>query len=220
MHFLVYWAFINITSKFAILLRQMVQNGYAKCLRRTLSGIEEKTISEDENSLSKVLIRWHWAPLLFKVLLAVFETTLFIVLTMIADLSFCNVYCHYLKRYDPFNAEATVARDHMHPTFAPVRVSFPNFHLVSIDRISQFCFCLFLTLYQLQCMIPVVFKLQSFASKKLNNAYEFGKSIPVVDKTVDESWLKSMPNQKFANSKGTWYVHLMFEPCLFFHQIQ
>lgn len=58
MHFLVYWALINITSKFAILLRQMVQNGYAKCLRRTLSGIEEKTISEEENSLSKVLIRW------------------------------------------------------------------------------------------------------------------------------------------------------------------
>ncbi|KAH9696293.1 phosphatidylinositol/phosphatidylcholine transfer protein SFH3 [Citrus sinensis] len=118
-------------------IMKMVQNGYAKCLRRTLSGIEEKTISEDENSLSKVLI---------------------------PDLSFCNVYCHYLKRYDPFNAEATVARGHMHPTFAPVR---------------------------------------SFASKKLNNAYEFGKSIPVVDKTVDESWLKSMPNQKFANSKGT-----------------
>lgn len=147
MHFLVYWALINITSKFAILLWQMVQNGYAKCSRRTLSGIEEKTISEEENSLSKVLIRWPWAPLLFKVLLAVFETTLFIVLMMIADLSFCNVYCHYLKRYDSFNAEATVARDHMHPTFAPVRVSFPNFHLVSIDRTSQFCFCLFPTLW-------------------------------------------------------------------------
>ncbi|KAH9656822.1 phosphatidylinositol/phosphatidylcholine transfer protein SFH3 [Citrus sinensis] len=120
-------------------IMKMVQNGYAKCSRRTLSGIEEKTISEDENSLS--------------------------------------------KRYDPFNAEATVARDHMHPTFAPVR---------------------------LQCMIPVVFKLQSFASKKLNNAYEFGKSIPVVDKTVDESWLKSMPNKKFANSKDCFTAQ---HPC-------
>ncbi|KAH9696292.1 phosphatidylinositol/phosphatidylcholine transfer protein SFH3 [Citrus sinensis] len=108
-------------------IMKMVQNGYAKCLRRTLSGIEEKTISEDENSLS--------------------------------------------KRYDPFNAEATVARGHMHPTFAPVR---------------------------------------SFASKKLNNAYEFGKSIPVVDKTVDESWLKSMPNQKFANSKDCFTTQ---HPC-------
>ncbi|KAK9177116.1 hypothetical protein WN944_029135 [Citrus x changshan-huyou] len=108
-------------------IMKMVQNGYAKCLRRTLSGIEEKTISEDENSLS--------------------------------------------KRYDSFNAEATVARGHMHPTFAPVR---------------------------------------SFASKKLNNAYEFGKSIPVVDKTVDESWLKSMPNQKFANSKDCFTTQ---HPC-------
>ncbi|KAL9414840.1 hypothetical protein AB3S75_043156 [Citrus x aurantiifolia] len=108
-------------------IMKMVQNGYAKCSRRTLSGIEEKTISEDENSLS--------------------------------------------KRYDPFNAEATVARDHMHPTFTPVR---------------------------------------SFASKKLNNAYEFGKSIPVVDKTVDGSWLKSMPNKKFANSKDCFTAQ---HPC-------
>ncbi|GAY66181.1 hypothetical protein CUMW_246700 [Citrus unshiu] len=84
-------------------IMKMVQNGYAKCLRRTLSGIEEKTISEDENSLSK-----------------------------------------------------------------------------------------------------------SFASKKLNNAYEFGKSIPVVDKTVDESWLKSMPNKKFANSKDCFTTQ---HPC-------
>ncbi|KDO47897.1 hypothetical protein CISIN_1g008520mg [Citrus sinensis] len=84
-------------------IMKMVQNGYAKCLRRTLSGIEEKTISEDENSLSK-----------------------------------------------------------------------------------------------------------SFASKKLNNAYEFGKSIPVVDKTVDESWLKSMPNKKFANSKDCFTAQ---HPC-------
>ncbi|KAL9418152.1 hypothetical protein AB3S75_041051 [Citrus x aurantiifolia] len=108
-------------------IMKMVQNGYAKCSRRTLSGIEEKTIPEDENSLS--------------------------------------------KRCDPFNTEATVARGHMHPTFAPVR---------------------------------------SFASKKLNNAYEFGKSIPVVDKTVDESWLKSMPNQKFANSKDCFTAR---HPC-------
>lgn len=109
-------------------IMKMVQNGYAKCSRRTLSGIEEKTISEDENSLS--------------------------------------------KRYDSFNAEATVAWDHMHPTFAPV--------------------------------------LQSFASKKLNNAYEFGKPIPAVDKTVDESWFKSMPNEKLANSKDCFTVQ---DPC-------
>lgn len=167
------------------------------------------------------------------------ETTLFIVLMMITNLSFGNVCCHHLKRYDSFNTGATVARDRMRPTFAPVlRVSFPNFHLVSIDQllvplcskiiheiqcrhvflkqnyVPQFCYCLFLTLYdQLQCMILVVLKLQSFASKKLNKAYEFGKSIPVVDKTVDESWLKSMPNEKFAHSKGTRYVHLMFVPC-------
>lgn len=161
-------------------------------------------------------------------LLTVFETTLFIVLMMISNLSFRNAYCHYLKRYDSFNAEATVAWDHMDPTFAPVlQVSFPNSHLLSIDQLlmplcskityevqtlscfwskiiyHNSAFAFFLALYQLQCMILVVSKLQSFASKKLNNAYEFGKPIPAVDKTVDESWFKSMPNEKLANSKGT-----------------
>jgi hypothetical protein len=36
-------------------MSQMVQNGEGKCTRRTLSGIEEKIISEDEMSYSKVI---------------------------------------------------------------------------------------------------------------------------------------------------------------------
>lgn len=33
----------------------MVQNGVAKCRRRTLSGVEEKAISEDEKPCTEVL---------------------------------------------------------------------------------------------------------------------------------------------------------------------
>jgi hypothetical protein len=33
----------------------MVQDGEAKCTRKILSGIEEKTISEDENAYPKVV---------------------------------------------------------------------------------------------------------------------------------------------------------------------
>lgn len=38
-----------------ILISQMVQNGEAKCPRKILTGIEEKTISEDGNACPKVV---------------------------------------------------------------------------------------------------------------------------------------------------------------------
>jgi hypothetical protein len=43
-----------------ILISQMVQNGEAKCTRKTLSGIVEKTISEDENAWAKV-VSWSFS---------------------------------------------------------------------------------------------------------------------------------------------------------------
>lgn len=43
-----------------ILISQMVQNGEAKCPRKTLSGIEEKTISEDENAWPKI-VSWSFS---------------------------------------------------------------------------------------------------------------------------------------------------------------
>ena len=42
-------------DEFLILVIQMVQNGEGKWSGRTLSGIEEKTISEDEKAWPKVL---------------------------------------------------------------------------------------------------------------------------------------------------------------------
>ena len=37
-------------------LSQMVQNGEGKCRRRSLSNVEEKTISEDDNTGTKAII--------------------------------------------------------------------------------------------------------------------------------------------------------------------
>lgn len=52
-----------------ILITQMVQNGEAKCTRKALSGIVEKTISEDENACPNV-VSWSlsfnfWVFLIF-----------------------------------------------------------------------------------------------------------------------------------------------------------
>ena len=45
----------NKRLKSVVLMIQMVHNGEAKCPRKSLSGIEEKIVSEDENASSKVL---------------------------------------------------------------------------------------------------------------------------------------------------------------------
>ncbi|BBH09376.1 SEC14-like 3, partial [Prunus dulcis] len=45
---------MNKRLKSVILMSQMVHNGEGKCPRKSLSGIEEKIISEDENAYSKV----------------------------------------------------------------------------------------------------------------------------------------------------------------------
>ncbi|KAJ4716560.1 Phosphatidylinositol/phosphatidylcholine transfer protein [Melia azedarach] len=99
-------------------IMKMVQDGEAKCSRKTLSGIEEKIISEDEFA--------------------------------------------YSKRCDSFNSETTALKEHMDRSLAPAVES------------------------------PV---------KKCNDAYEFEKSIPVVDKTVDASWLKATKNDNFTDAK-------------------
>ncbi|KAM2605131.1 hypothetical protein TB2_033965 [Malus domestica] len=99
---------------------QMVHNGEAKCPRKSLSGIEEKIISEDENASS--------------------------------------------MRYDSFKSK----------TIAEVDVHFPVEH----QRLSH----------------PL--KKVSIADKG-NQAYEYDNFAPMVDKTVDANWPKSVHYDKF-----------------------
>ncbi|KAM1151773.1 hypothetical protein FF1_034476 [Malus domestica] len=101
-------------------IMKMVHNGEAKCPRKSLSGIEEKIISEDENASS--------------------------------------------KRYDSFKSK----------TVAEVDVHFPVEH----QRLSH----------------PL--KKVSIADKG-NQAYEYDNFAPMVDKTVDANWPKSVHYDKF-----------------------
>lgn len=54
-------------------MSQMVHNGEGKCPRKSLSGIEEKIISEDENAYSKVLKSWLKFPFHFVCLQHLFK---------------------------------------------------------------------------------------------------------------------------------------------------
>ena len=58
-------------------MKQMVQNGEGKCTGRALSGIEEKTISEDEKACSKVLIPWLYFLSLFFYVYAIVSFLIF-----------------------------------------------------------------------------------------------------------------------------------------------
>lgn len=112
---------------------KMVQDGEAKCTRKILSGIEEKTISEDENA--------------------------------------------YPKRYDSFDFESgdvqclspRLPRDYAEdPKLSPVPEESP-------------------------------------VAKKRNSAYN--SFVPMVDKTVDAAWPKSVKKNKLTLRKDCFPVH-------------
>ncbi|GMY05743.1 phosphatidylinositol/phosphatidylcholine transfer protein SFH3-like [Fagus crenata] len=112
---------------------KMVQDGEAKCTRKILSGIEEKTISEDENA--------------------------------------------YPKRYDSFDFESgdvqclspRLPRDYAEdPKLSPVPEESP-------------------------------------VAKKRNSAYN--SFVPMVDKTVDAAWPKSVKKNKLTLPKDHFPVH-------------
>ncbi|TQD82051.1 hypothetical protein C1H46_032401 [Malus baccata] len=145
-------------------ITKMVHNGEAKCPRKSLSGIEEKIISEDENASS--------------------------------------------KRYDSFKSK-TVAEVDVHFPVEHQRLSHP-LKKVSLAELRYHTdlFSSFAAPFKssADCAVPCRVDLLMFSfalcfagsiADKGNQAYEYDNSAPMVDKTVDANWPKSVHYDKF-----------------------